>query len=141
MTHAVSVSVHSSHDIVTARQHGRALASLAGFSASDASIIAAAISEVARNIVEYARSGAVDIGLTGDGGRTGVRVVARDSGPGMVESGVLTALVRRAHIGPEPAGLDECGLGLSGMRALMDEFALQSDPGRGTTVTMTKWLQ
>jgi serine/threonine-protein kinase RsbT len=133
MTHAISVPVQSPTDIVTARQHGRALASMAGFSTTEATIIAAAISEVARNIVEYAISGEVAIGLTDDGLRTGVHVVARDQGPGMPD---LPA--RMVALAP---GLDEFGMGLHGARALMDEFDLDSNPGRGTTVTMTKWLQ
>jgi serine/threonine-protein kinase RsbT len=136
MTHSISVPVHSSLDIVTARQHGRALASMAGFSTTEATIIAAAISEVARNIVEYATSGEVAIGLTDDGARTGVHVVARDQGPGMPDLGALAP--RLAAVAP---GLDEFGMGLHGARALMDEFDLHSNPGRGTTVTMTKWLQ
>lgn len=137
MTHAVSVPVQSPHDVVTARQHGHALASRAGFSTSDATIIAAVISEIARNIVEHASSGEVAIGLTGDGGRTGVHVVARDEGPGIDPD----AVVARPVVDDKAAGLDEFGMGLCGARALMDEFALDSRPGLGTTVTMTKWLQ
>ena len=136
MTNAISVPVQSPLDIVTARQHGRALASMAGFSNTEATIIAAAISEVARNIVEYAISGEVAIGLTDDGARTGVHVVARDERPGRPDLAALTP--RLAALTP---GLDEFGMGLHGARALMDEFNLHSNPGRGTIVTMTKWLQ
>lgn len=138
MTHTFSVHVNSSDDVVTARQHGRALASFAGFSSTEATIIAAAISEVARNIVEHATSGEVAIALTQDGARLGVHVVARDEGPGIADLTVVT--------GPAPADaleldLNEFGIGLYGARALMDEFDLDSHPGRGTIVTMTKWLQ
>ena len=131
MTHAVSVLVHTADDIVTARQRGRELASSAGFSNSQATIIAAAISEVARNIVEYASSGEVAIGLETDGQRTGVQVVATDCGPGISDPRALLSA-------PVSTG-DEAGLGIPGARSLMDEFDLASRVGYGTTVTMTKW--
>ena len=133
MTHSVSVSVHSIDDIVEARQRGRELASKAGFSTTDATIIATAISEVARNIVEHATGGEVAIGLSTEGGRTGVQVVARDQGPGIPNP---TALM-----GADISTGEELGLGIPGARSLMDEFDLASQVGRGTTVTMTKWLQ
>lgn len=133
MTHAfVSVSVQSIDDIVTARQRGRELASLVGFSSSEATIIAAAISEVARNIVEHASSGEVAIGLETHDGRTGVHVVATDQGPGIPDP--------RALLSAGVSTGDEVGLGIPGARSLMDEFDLASQVGCGTTVTMTKWL-
>src|SRR5258705_4816733 len=79
----VHVRIQSSADIVTARQEGRALASRAGFSSSNLTVIATAISEIARNIVEYAKEGDVTITLLNDGHRKGVEVVATDRGPGI----------------------------------------------------------
>lgn len=131
MTHAISVSVYSTTDIVTARQRGRELAAQVGFSPSDATIIATAISEVARNIVEHATAGEVAIRKTDDGQRTGVQVVARDQGPGILNP---ASAVKVGDAG------DESGLGLFGTRSLMDEFDVASQVGHGTTVTMVKWL-
>jgi serine/threonine-protein kinase RsbT len=128
----VQVPIRSSADIVTARQKGRALAALAGFSASNLTIIATAISEVARNIVEYAGKGDVTITLIGQGGRTGVRIVANDSGPGIPD----VALVMRDGYSTG-SGL---GIGLPGARRLMDEFEIASAVGEGTTISMRKWL-
>ena len=131
MAHEVSVPVYTTTDIVTARRRGHELASLVGFSTSDATIIATAISEVARNIVEHATAGEVAIRLADDGRRTGVQVVARDQGPGISNP---ASVIRAGATG------DESGLGLFGARSLMDEFDLASQVGLGTTVTMTKWL-
>src|SRR2546427_7298469 len=75
--------IGSEHDILTARQRGRELAAEAGFSGSDLTLVATAISEVARNIVEYARRGEILLTLVTDGPRRGIVVVARDEGPGI----------------------------------------------------------
>jgi serine/threonine-protein kinase RsbT len=120
-------------DIVTARQEGRRLASELGFSPSDLTVIAAAISEVARNILEYAGRGEVNIRLVEKGGRRGVLVTVTDEGPGIpdlnlaLQDGFSTS-----------GGL---GLGLPGARRLMDEFEIRSEMGKGTTVTMRKWTR
>jgi serine/threonine-protein kinase RsbT len=127
------VPISSDQDIVTARQEGRRLASQLGFSSSDLTVIAAAISEVARNIVEYASRGAVHIRLVEKGGRRGITVVAEDEGPGIPD--VALAM----QDGFSTSG--SLGLGLPGARRLMDEFELRSEPGRGTTVTMRKWTR
>lgn len=96
---------------------------------TDAVLLATAISEVARNIVQYAEKGEVLLGVIAEGGREGIVVVARDSGPGFEPDEVLADESR----GPSP------GLGLPGARRLMDEFEIESEPGKGTTVTMRKW--
>jgi serine/threonine-protein kinase RsbT len=119
-------------DIVAARQTGRELAAELGFSVTDLTLIATAISEVARNITTYAGHGEIILELVNEDGRHGLRVVARDEGPGIrdieraLEDGYSTA-----------RGM---GLGLPGARRLMDDFEIWSEPGRGTTVTMCKWL-
>src|SRR5262245_17486168 len=70
-------------DIVTARQKARELAAKVGFTTTDQTLIALAISEIARNIISYAQRGEVTLGRTEDGGRRGVVIVARDEGPGI----------------------------------------------------------
>lgn len=122
----------SDRDVVTARQQGRALALQAGFSESEATLIATAISELARNIVSYARQGAVTFKpLNGNRGAVGLRIVASDSGPGITD---MSQALRDGY--SSSGGL---GLGLPGVRRLMDEFEIASTVGAGTTVTVTKW--
>jgi len=128
----VQVRIQNSADIVAARQQGRALASQAGFSHSNLTIIATAISEVARNIVEYAKEGEVIITLITDASKKGVEIVASDDGPGIAD---LTSVMRDGF--STGKGL---GIGLPGARRLMDEFAIASVVGTGTVVTMKKWV-
>jgi len=124
------VPIHTDSDIVAARQGARALAARLGFSPTDLTVIATAVSEVTRNIVRFAGAGEVLVELL-DEPRRGVRVTARDTGPGIPDvERALTDGYSTYH------GL---GLGLPGARRLMDEFAVMSETGRGTTVTMTKW--
>lgn len=127
------IPIETDADIVTARQEGRRLASLLDFSPSDLTVIAAAISEVARNIVEYATRGEVHVRLVERNGRRGVMVVAKDVGPGI--SDVALAL----QDGFSTSG--SLGLGLPGARRLMDEFEIQTELGKGTQVTMRKWAR
>lgn len=123
--------VTSDGDIVAARQEGRALASLLGFSSMEATLIATAISELARNIVLYAKRGEIVLGLVEEGGKRGLAVTARDDGPGIPD-------VRRALAdGHSTSG--GLGLGLPGVRRLMDEFEIASQLGKGTTVMIKKW--
>jgi RNA polymerase sigma factor (sigma-70 family) len=126
----ISIPIASDADIVAARQAARELASRLGFGRTDLTLIATAVSEVARNIVRFAGSGEVVVELL-DQPRRGVQVVARDTGPGIAD--VADAL-RDGY-----STYHGLGLGLPGARRLMDEFALVSELGRGTTVTMTKW--
>jgi serine/threonine-protein kinase RsbT len=118
-------------DIVTARQLGRELASAAGFTGSDLTLIATAISEVARNIVIYANRGEIRLERTSRDGRQGILVVAEDNGPGIPD-------IEQAMQDGFSTGRS-LGLGLPGARRLMDEFEIVSEVGRGTTVTMRKW--
>jgi len=126
------VAISSSADIVTARQRGRALAAALGFSGSDLTVIATAISELARNIIEYATTGEIVLSQEDSEGRPGIVIVARDEGPGIPD--LSRALSAGYSTGP---GL---GLGLPGVRRLMDDFVITSDAGRGTTVSVRKWL-
>src|SRR5437588_3593597 len=118
-------------DVVTARQRGRDLAAEAGFSSGDQTVIAAAISEIARNILMYAKRGEVMLSLVTNGDRQGVVIVARDQGPGIKD------VSRALEDGYSTSG--GLGLGLPGARRLMDDFDVSSNVGRGTTVTMKKW--
>lgn len=131
MQQQVTVPILSDLDIVTARQEGRALALLMGFSATDATLVAASISELARNILLYATRGDIVLGVIEADVRRGLGVEARDEGPGIPD-------VRRALLGgySTSGGL---GLGLPGVRRLMDEFEITSEPGKGTTVRARKW--
>ena len=133
MTGEVRIPVRTDADVVTARKRGRELAARAGFSATELTIIATAISEIARNIVMFANRGEILVSLVGDDGREGVTVVARDAGPGIPD---LDRAVQDGY-----SGYGGMGLGLPGSRRLMDEFEITSEVDKGTTVTMTKWRQ
>lgn len=133
MTNEARVPIDRDGDIVTARQKGRELAAVAGFSGSDLTIIATAISEIARNIVVYAQKGEMIIAVLQDGARRGISIVAQDQGPGIPD-------IEQAMRDGFSTG-KSLGLGLPGARRLMDEFELLSDVGKGTTVTMRKWTR
>lgn len=127
------VAIDSEADIVMARQKGRELAATIGFSSTDQTIVALAISEIARNIVSYARRGDITLSALDEGGRRGVLVVARDEGPGIAD---ITLAMRDGY-----STARSLGMGLPGAKRVMDDFDLQSELGRGTTVTMKKWLR
>jgi serine/threonine-protein kinase RsbT len=131
VTEALHVPIGSESDILTARREGRALAARLGFPLSDLALIATTISELARNILAYAGTGEIAVEPIGEGDNQGITVTARDQGPGITD--VRLALQE----GYSTSG--GLGLGLPGVRRLMDEFEIVSQPGRGTTVTATKW--
>lgn len=126
----VRVPIQADADVVAARQAARELAARLGFSRTDLTLIATAVSEVTRNIVRFAGNGEIVVEIL-EHPRSGVQVVARDTGPGIPD-------VQRA-LTDGYSTYDGLGLGLPGARRLMDEFAIVSELGRGTTVTMTKW--
>ncbi len=125
------VAIISERDIVVARQKGRAMATTLGFSLGDSTLIATAISELARNIISYAGEGTVAMAVIYDSRREGLLIVASDEGPG------ISDIPRALRDGFSTSG--SLGIGLPGVRRLMDEFAIESQPGRGTTITVTKW--
>ena len=127
----VKIQIEREIDIIAARQAGRQLAGQLGFSSTDQTLIATAISEVARNILIYAQKGEIVLGQINDGPRTGIQVVANDQGPGIEN----TELAMRDGYSTK----NSLGLGLPGARRLMDDFALASELGHGTRVTMKKW--
>jgi len=128
----IRVRIGHDSDIVTARQMCRQMATEIGFKTTDLTLIATAISEVARNILTYAKTGEIVLEPVEDGRRRGIRVVAADQGPGIpsipdaMRDGFSTGHSR--------------GLGLPGAKRLMDDFDIISEVGKGTTVTMKKWV-
>ena len=131
MENEIQVPINSDQDIVAARQKGRSLAAALGFSSGDATLIATAISELARNIITYAKSGEIRLTVINGSARQGIQLVARDQGPGILD--VQQAL----RDGFSTSG--SLGLGLPGVRRLVDEFEIASEENRGTTVTAKKW--
>jgi serine/threonine-protein kinase RsbT len=125
------VPIRTEIDVVIARQRARELASELRFSSSELTLIATAISEVARNIVIYAGTGEITLWIVEHGQRRGLVVFASDRGPGIAD------IERAMQDGYSTSrGL---GIGLPGSKRLMDEFAVSSEVGKGTVVTMTKW--
>ena len=131
MADEIRMPIASDSDLIEARQKGRALAEQRGFSSSEMTLIATAISELARNIIRYAKRGEISMQVVEANPKEGIVVIARDTGPGIAD--VERALVA----GYSTSG--SLGLGLPGVRRIMDEFEIKSEIGQGTTVTVTKW--
>jgi serine/threonine-protein kinase RsbT len=129
----IRVAIRTDADVVTARQEARTLGASLGFSSTDLTLLATAISEVARNITTYAGSGEVALRVLREGGRDGVEVVATDEGPGI-------ANVELAMQDGYTTG-NGLGLGLPGTRRLVDDFELATQPGVGTTIRLVKWTR
>jgi serine/threonine-protein kinase RsbT len=127
----VNVSIEQYTDIVAAREQGRMLAMRLGFSSSDATIVATAISELARNIVLYAEHGEIILNALKHDEHSAVVVTARDQGMGIAD------LQRAMQDGNSTSG--GLGVGLPGVRRLMDEFDIISEVGKGTVVKTAKW--
>jgi serine/threonine-protein kinase RsbT len=127
----VQVPIGSDLDLVRAREKGRVLAGELGFQQSDLTLVATAISELARNIVRYARRGEIILRLAEDGGVPGIVIIARDEGPGIPD------VNRAMEQGYSTSG--GLGLGLPGVRRIMDKFEIVSEVGKGTVVTVVKW--
>jgi serine/threonine-protein kinase RsbT len=131
MTSDVVIPIRSDADVLLARQRARTLAQPLRFSAAELTLIATAISEVARNIVSYAGSGDIVLRVVERGKLRGLLVTARDQGPGIPDIG------RAMGDGFSTSG--GLGLGLPGSKRLMDEFDIVSATGKGTVITMIKW--
>jgi serine/threonine-protein kinase RsbT len=127
----IKVFISSDMDVVVARQEGRTLAEKLGFSKIDATLVATAISEVARNVIQYVGEGEVVITPLMPHGRVGICIVIRDAGPGIPS---VDLALQDQH----PSS-GRGGLGLPGARRLMNEFDIESQEGQGTTITMVKW--
>jgi serine/threonine-protein kinase RsbT len=133
-TEEYRVPVQSDTDVVAARQQGRALAARLGFSSSEATIVATAISELARNIVLYATCGEIVLTIENHNSNGPILVItARDQGKGIAD------LRLALQDGYSTSG--RLGVGLPGVKRLMDEFQIESTVGRGTVVVVKKWKQ
>lgn len=129
----IRIAIEHEVDIVTARQKGRELAAASGIRGAEQTLVATAISEIARNIVVYARRGEIKLAALDERGRRGILVVAEDEGPGIAD---LDLAMRDGF-----STGHSLGMGLPGARRLMDEFDVRSALGQGTTVTMKKWAR
>jgi serine/threonine-protein kinase RsbT len=127
----VSLPIASELDIVKARQEVRTHAQELGFTLVDQTRITTAVSELVRNIVKYAVKGNIDIEMTENGTRKGLRIICRDDGPGIPD--VALAMKEGYTTGK---GL---GYGLPGAKRLVDQFEIWSEVGKGTRVTIIKW--
>lgn len=125
------LEVRAANDIVRVRQRMREWAIEAGFSLVDQTKIVTAASELARNTLEHGGGGTARVELLADGGRRGVRLTCEDQGPGIAD---IQLALKDGYT--SRGGL---GLGLGGARRLVNEFAIESQPGAGTRVTITRW--
>ena len=114
--------------VMEARKAAKAI----GFDENICQMIATAVSELANNIVKYAGSGEILMTRITAGSQTGMEVIARDRGPGIED-------IQKAMADHYSSG-GTLGLGLPGVKRMMDEFELTSEPGKRTTVTIRKWL-
>lgn len=133
MIEPIEIVINNEFDIVLARQKGREVSKDLQFGSVDQARITTAISELARNIYLYAGSGQITIRILEENGRRGIQISAADNGPGIsdirmvLQDGFSTS-----------GGL---GAGLPGVKRLMDSFDIDSYPGTGTTITITKWAR
>jgi len=129
----IRVAIRTDADVVTARQEARTMGAALGFSSTDLTLLATAISEIARNITTYAGQGEVTLRVRNETGRAGIEVVATDEGPGI-------ANVELAMQDGYTTG-NGLGLGLPGTRRLVDDFELDTTPGAGTRIRLVKWTR
>lgn len=127
-----TLAVGNEHDIISVRSFGRNVAAKLGFGVVDQCRITTAISELARNAVIHGGGGSVTI-KTIQNEKKGIEIICRDEGPG------IKNLDLALHGGYSTVG--GLGIGLSGAKRLMDEFQITSIAGKGTTVTVRKWLK
>jgi serine/threonine-protein kinase RsbT len=130
-TRTERLAIRSSEDVVRVRQLTRTGAIEAGLSLVDQTKIVTAASELARNTLDYGGGGEVRMEVLLDGGRRGLRLVFEDQGPGIPD--IQVALTDGFTTG---SGL---GLGLGGARRLSNEFSIESQPGVGTKIAITRW--
>ncbi len=125
--------VSTDQDVVRVRQLVRTVAVAVKLSLVDQTKLVTAASELARNTLVYGGGGTVEVSRVNNGRRDGIRIVFADSGPGIADLDL--ALTDGYTTG---GGL---GLGLSGARRLVDEFTIDTEPGKGTTITIVKWCR
>jgi serine/threonine-protein kinase RsbT len=125
--------IQSTIDIVRVRERGRDIARRIGFSSAEATLIAAAISEIARNMLDHAKGGQVTMKTVRQGHQTGIYILAKDHGPG------ISDVDKAMEYGYSTYG--GLGVGLPGVKSMMDEFHIVTRVGKGTTITMKKWVK
>jgi serine/threonine-protein kinase RsbT len=125
------IAIRADVDIISARERGRGLAAELGFNRGELALIATAISELARNILTYAGQGEIALDREELGEKRGIVVIARDHGPGIAD---VDLALQDGY-----STSRSLGIGLPGVRRLMDEFEVNSALGSGTTVTAKKW--
>lgn len=125
--------ISSDLDLVTIREFGRKMAAQIGFEGNDQTLIATALSEICRNVLEYAGNGEVKIEQSERNKAAGILINVTDSGPGIED--IKKALQEGYSTG---RGM---GIGLPGTKRIMDTFEIKSNPGKGTTIIMAKWLE
>ena len=124
-------TIQTSEDVVAVRQSVRQRAVELGFNLVDQTKIVTAASELARNTLQYGGGGTLRIEELDDGARCGLRLIFEDNGPGI-------ANIERAMKDGYTTG-NGLGLGLSGAKRLSNEFSIDSEPGKGTRVTIVRW--
>jgi len=125
-------SIHSEMDATRVVLESTLYAREAGFEETPARMIATAVSELVRNILKYAGSGEISLRSVSSSSGKGVEIEARDHGPGISDC--------EAALQDHYSSGGTLGMGLPGVRRLMDDFKLESSPGNGTRVTARKWL-
>lgn len=125
-------SIHSDKDIVIVREYARRVGEFIGFTANERTLIATAVSEICRNIIEYAQYGHVSIERVFENPKTGITITVEDKGPGIAD---LDLAMQDGY--STSRGM---GVGLPGTKRIMDEFEIDTKPGRGTRVVMKKWI-
>ncbi len=131
MNNHTIITITSVSDIIAAREQGKVIGKSIGFEMTDLTIIATVISELARNILLYAKQGEIILGTTHQGARSGINIIAQDKGPGIPD--VPLAMVDGFST------RNGLGLGLPGVRRLTDEFEIISQVNKGTTISIIKW--
>jgi len=126
-----SQPINIEQDVVLARQTARKLAQECGMRLIDLTKLVTAVSELARNTMVYGGGGDMDWQILDENTRTGLRLVFRDEGPGIPD--IKLAMTDGWTSG---SGL---GLGLTGAKRLVEEFELETEPGKGTRITITRW--
>ena len=124
--------VSSDKDVVKIREYARDIAGSIGFTSNDQTLIATAVSEICRNIIEYAKYGEISIASLCDEPKKGIIIIAEDNGPGIHN---ITLALKDGY--SSGRGM---GVGLPGTRRIMDKFQINSRPGHGTKIEMHKWV-
>lgn len=129
----IEVPIIEEIDIVRAVFEAKNISQSAGFSQNTQFLVSIAVSELARNIYKYAGKGVISIALLNTQNREGIEIIAEDNGPGIENTG--KALQNSFSTG------NTLGLGLPGVKRIMDEFTITSAPGKGTKITARKWVK